>query len=131
MAGETAPKLRSLASLAATGLGFSLFGYSSKINVQTATAYTLVPSDTGKIVEPNNAAAFTLTLPATLPREFCCLVTQTGAGQVTLSPATGATIRNKSSFTKTSGQYAGLSLYVSTNIDGKSAVYQVFGDGSA
>lgn len=130
MAGDIAPKLRSLANAAAAGLGIALFGYSTKINAQTGTAYTLSPLDSGKTVELNNAAAITATLPADMPPGFCCLITQTGAGQITLSPASGATLSNKSSYTKTSGQYAGLSLYVSTNVNNKSAAYLMFGDGA-
>ena len=41
---------------------------------------------------------------------FNCLVVQKGAGQVTLSAASGVTIVNRSSETKTAGQYAILSV---------------------
>lgn len=108
----------------------AIAGYAGTINAQTGTTYTLLTSDAGKIVEINNASAITLTLPNSLPIGFCCTVTQTGAGQITLSAASGAALHNRSSFTKTAGQYAELSLYVTTNSGGSSAVYIMGGDGA-
>jgi hypothetical protein len=37
--------------------------YAQEINAQTGTTYTPVPTDTGKIVTLDNAAAITVTLP--------------------------------------------------------------------
>ena len=106
-----------------------LYGYTPVINAQTGTTYTLAQSDSGKIVELNNASAITVTLPNSLTH-FCCRIVQTGAGQVTLSPASGATLHNKSSWTKTSGQWAELDLYVTSNSGGAAAVYVMAGDGA-
>lgn len=103
----------------------SLFG--PEINAQTGTTYTLQASDTGKIVTLNNASAITLTLPNSLDN-FCCRIVQKGAGQVTLSPAGGATLNNRYGFTKTSGQWAEVDLYVDSNSGGTSAVYVMGGD---
>lgn len=108
----------------------TMYGYKGKINPQTGTTYTLQASDAGKIVECSNASAITVTLPNSLAVGFCCTVSQTGAGQVSFSAAVGATLRNKSSFTKISGQYGVVSLYVTTNSDGSSAVYMMAGDGA-
>lgn len=108
----------------------NLYGFSSKRNPQTGTTYTLQASDNGKIIELSNASAITLTLPNSLAADFNCLIVQTGAGQVTLSAAGGATLRNRSSFTKTAGQWAMLSMYVTTNAGGSSAVYILGGDGA-
>lgn len=107
----------------------NLYSYASKRNVQSGTTYTLASTDAGKIVELNNAGAITLTLPNSLVVDFCCTVVQTGAGQVTLSPAAGAILQNRSAFTKTKGQWAVLSLYVTTN-SGATAVYVMAGDGA-
>jgi hypothetical protein len=104
--------------------------YLGTINAQTGTTYTLSATDTGKIVECSNASAITVTLPNSLVQGFCTIITQTGAGQVTLSPAAGAVLHNASSFTKTRAQYAGLTLYVSTNTNGTTATYGMFGDGA-
>ena len=102
---------------------------SSKINAQSGTAYTLASTDMGKIVECSNAAAVTLTLPNSLPQGFNCSIVQKGAGQVTLSAASGATLRNFDSFTKTAGQYALLNLYVTSNTGGSAAIYIMQGRG--
>jgi hypothetical protein len=79
------------------------------LNVQTGTTYTLVAADSGKIVTCNNAGAVTLTVPAGLGAGFECGILQLGAGQVTPT-ASGTTLHNKGGFTKTSGQYAMVSL---------------------
>jgi hypothetical protein len=103
-------------------------GYRGDLNAQTGTTYTLVAADTGKVVESTNAAAITLTLPATAAVGFCCTVVQGGAGQVTLTPASGATLRNRQSHTRTAGQWAGVTLYVRTNAGGSAAEYVMLGD---
>jgi hypothetical protein len=101
----------------------AIYGYGAKLNAQTGTSYTLVATDIGKIVECSNAAAITVTLPNSLSQGFYCTVVQTGAGQVTLSAAGGATLNNYDTFAKTAGQYAALNLYVTTNGTGSTAVY--------
>ncbi len=64
-------------------------------NAQTGTSYTLVLADAGKLVELNNAAAITLTIPTdasvAFPVGTQVNILQTGAGQVTVSGA-GVTI---------------------------------------
>lgn len=108
----------------------NISGYAASINAQTGTTYTLVAGDAGKVVEISNASAITLTLPNSLPVGFCCTIVQTGAGQITLTAASGATLNNHSSFTKTAGQYAMMTLYVTTNSNSASAVYIAAGDGA-
>jgi len=102
----------------------------SSINAQSGTSYTVASSDLDKIIECSNAAAITVTLPNSLAKGFNCSIVQTGAGQVTLSATTGATLHNFDSFTKTAGQYALLNLYVTTNSGGASAVYIMQGRGA-
>lgn len=64
-------------------------------NAQTGTTYTLALSDRDKIVELNNAAAITLTVPTNASVAFpvgsSLTIVQTGAGQVTVGGA-GVTI---------------------------------------
>lgn len=79
------------------------------LNDQTGTTYTLVAGDKGKVVTLSNAAAITLTVPSGLGVGFSCLIVQKGAGQVTFT-ASGTTIRQRQSHTKTAGQYAACSL---------------------
>lgn len=100
----------------------------SMVNAQTGTAYTLTVGDMGKIVECNNAAAVTLTLPDSLPKGFACDVAQRGGGLVTFSAAAGAVRHNRHGHSRTAGQYALCRLYVSGNVGGNSAVYVLTGD---
>jgi hypothetical protein len=63
------------------------------LNAQTGTTYTLVASDSGKLVTMANASPITLTLP---PSVFAVgeqiNIAQTGAGQVTFAQGAGVTI---------------------------------------
>lgn len=65
------------------------------LNQQTAS-YTLVLGDKNKLVEISNASATTLTIPAdntvNMSTGASIIVMQTGAGQITLTPASGVTI---------------------------------------
>lgn len=79
-------------------------GQSRVINTQT-TNYTLTADDNGAMVVINSATGKTVTVPATLPVGFWCMVFQMGAGQVTFATSS-TTIRNRSSHTKTNAQYA-------------------------
>lgn len=78
-------------------------------NTQTGTTYTVLAADNGKVVTLNNASAITVTVP-TLSAGFSCTFIQKGAGQVTFS-ASGTTINNAHSQTKTYGQYSSVTLY--------------------
>lgn len=106
-------------------------GYKGNINAQTGTSYTLTAADTGKVVELTNAAAITLDIPNSLPVGWCCTVVQGGSGAVTFTPASGATLRNRQSHTKTAGQWAVCMLYVRTNSGGSAAEYVLGGDTAA
>jgi hypothetical protein len=79
------------------------------------SGYILVDADLGKIVELNAASAVTLTLPNDLPQGFFCDVVQTGAGVITFSPESGATLYNRQSHDESAGQWAVTRLYVSKN----------------
>jgi len=80
---------------------------------QSGTAYTLALSDAGKAVECTSASAATVTVPlnatVAFPIGTAIEVLQYGAGQVTLSPASGVTLRTPSSLTSRA-QYSSLSL---------------------
>jgi len=92
-----------------TSSGGSISGFDAALNDQTGTTYSLTSSDNGKVVTLNNANAITLTIPSGLGDGFNCLIVQKGAGQVTLS-ASGTTLINRQSHTKTAGQYAVVSI---------------------
>jgi hypothetical protein len=68
------------------------------INAQIGTSYTLILADDSKIVEMNNAATNTLTVPAnsTVPYSVGTQITilQTGTGQTTITGAAGVTVNS-------------------------------------
>jgi hypothetical protein len=98
---------------------------------QTGTTYTFTASDNGRQTTFTNAAAITATLPNSLPKGWNALVWQGGAGQVTLTAAAGATLRNRQSQYKTAGQYAVVSLMCMSNTSGTNAVFVLGGDTAA
>jgi len=105
-----------------------IYGHKALVVDQTGTTYTLAATDTGTVLRFTNGSAITVTLPASLGVGFECVIVQAGAGQITLSAASGASIRNRSSFTKTVAQYSPISLVVLTNSGGSAAEYLAMGD---
>lgn len=89
-------------------------GERTGINTQTGTTYTLVLGDKGKVVEMNNAAANTLTVPpnssVAFPVNSWLDLRQLGAGQTTIAAGAGVTIRSNGAKLKLTGQYAGATL---------------------
>ena len=76
----------------------------------SATAYTLSDDHHGKILDFTAAGSVTVTVPAGLPSDFVCGISQGGAGQVTLSAGDGVTINEVDGNLSTEGQYVTLSL---------------------
>jgi hypothetical protein len=80
-----------------------------QINQQTGTAYTLVLSDDGKLVQMNNASANTLTIPTNssvaFPVGTKIMVQKYGTGNTTISGASGVTIRDPNSLATITVQY--------------------------
>lgn len=79
--------------------------------VSVTTARALADSDSGKVLEVNSASAVTLTAPSTLSAGFNCIVSQVGAGQVTVAAGSGATV-NAHGGAKTAGQWAEMAVRV-------------------
>jgi len=81
-----------------------------QFNAQTGTSYTLVLTDVAKVVSLTNAAAITLTVPpngtVAFPVGTQILLYQGGAGQVTITPGSGVTIRSQGSRLKITDQYS-------------------------
>lgn len=79
-------------------------------NAQTGTTYTLALADANKVVETNNAAANTVTVPpnssVAYPIGTVIEIAQYGAGQTTIAPGAGVTIRTRGNALKLGGQYA-------------------------
>jgi hypothetical protein len=84
------------------------------INTQTGTTYTLVLTDSSKLVTVNNAAAITLTVPTNASVAFPVGtrvdLAQLGAGKITVAPAGGVTVNGTPSL-GFRAQYSGASLY--------------------
>jgi hypothetical protein len=82
-------------------------------NRQTAS-YTLVLGDADKLVEMNVGSANNLTIPLNSSVAFATgtqiLLAQYGAGQTTIVPTSGVTIRSNASKVKLNAQYSGATL---------------------
>jgi len=80
------------------------------LNAQTGTSYTAVLADDGDLVTLDNAAAITFTIPPNSSVAFGIgtqiNIMQLGAGQVTITPGAGVTIRSANSRLKTTAQYS-------------------------
>ncbi len=85
-----------------------------QINAQTGTTYTFVLGDAGKLVTSSNASAQTLTVPPNSSVAYTVgtqiLVTQVGAGRLTLAEGSGVTINSGDSMKSLSDQYCLASL---------------------
>jgi hypothetical protein len=95
---------------------------------EIGTSFNFVYNNWGAVITLTNAAAITATLPNNLPKGWNVLVYQGGAGQVTLVPSSGVTLRNRQNQFKTAGQYAVVSILCVSNTTGTNAVYVVGGD---
>jgi hypothetical protein len=85
------------------------------INAQAGTAYTIALTDAGYLITTSSGSAVTVSIPTDATTNFPVgtqiLVMQLGLGQVTASAVTpGTTSVNSKNGTKTSGQYAVISL---------------------
>lgn len=97
----------------------------------TGTSYTLIESDTSRRLRTTNGSPVTITLPNNMPIGYQVEFVQGGAGQVTFTPASGATRVGSDSFTKTKNQYAVVTLTVDANSNGTSAAWTLSGNGAA
>ena len=87
----------------------------AQINAQTGTTYTIALADAGYLITASNAGAIAVSIPTDASVNFPVgtqiLLMQLGAGQVTVSAVTpGTTTVSSKNGTKTSGQYAVISL---------------------
>jgi hypothetical protein len=84
-------------------------GEYSAINAQTGTTYTLALSDKGCLVTLSNASAITLTIPpnssVAFPVKSKIDSAAYGAGQVTIAPGAGVTLRAAGGALKSRVQY--------------------------
>lgn len=82
-------------------------------SVRSTSSFTLALSDAGKVLEAESASPLTITVPPTASVAFLddtmIEVSQTGAGQVTIAPGAGVTLRNSAGL-KTRAQWSSLGL---------------------
>ena len=83
---------------------------SAAINAQTATGYTLVSTDNGRIITFDSAATHTLRVPTGLDIGFNATIIQLGTGQVTCTGLSGATVNCYASGNKIIGQHGSASV---------------------
>jgi hypothetical protein len=83
-------------------------------STSTATSYTPTLTDAGKMIGIGNASAITVTVPTDVAVAFPVNsridLLQTGAGQITVSPASGVTLNSKGNKTKIFGQWSAATL---------------------
>jgi len=77
----------------------------------SGVTYTLSDDNKNRVGRFDNASGITVTVPSGLSSDFSCMILQIGAGQVTISPASGVTRRSALSATKTAYQYAAASIF--------------------
>jgi hypothetical protein len=123
---DNTPTPRTYPQVAALLAG-EVFKQAQEVNAQTGTSYTLVAGDAGKLVTLSNAGAIALTVPedsdATIAVGTYIDLLQLGAGQVTVGPGSGATLRTSGLTAKARAQYSRLGVQkISAN------TWSLFGD---
>lgn len=94
----------------------------------SGTTYTVSNADNACILEAINASGCAITLPATLSQGFNVGILRYGAGSVTWTAGSGATIRVPGSATGIASQYGTASAYVRSNTTGSNAEIIVAGN---
>lgn len=106
-------------------------GYGAKYVSKVCSGYTLQPVDSGTQIQCSDASGATITLPNNLPLTFQVSIEQNGAGQITVSAGSGATLHAPHSFTgKTAGQYSIIGLSIDVTSGANADVYILSGDGA-
>lgn len=91
---------------AATGTSYAQGAYTTGVNdLGAATAYSIQDFDNGGIVQFNSPTAATATLNSAVLTNFQCMVNNTGAGAITLTPTSGL-VNGATSITLQSGANA-------------------------
>ncbi len=105
--------------------------YGARYVSKVCNGYTLAPRDTGTQIQCSDGSAATITLPAGMPLTFQVAIEQNGAGQITVSAGSGATLHAPHSFTgKTAGQYSIIGLSIDATSTPGAAIYILSGDGA-
>ena len=111
--GKTAPAYDNSTGLATTAQVYSTVTTVPQ-NYKTATAYTLALVDAGTMLLMDNASPITITIPnsssVSFPTGTRIDIFQSGAGQVTFTPAAGVTRLSSGTRNKLTGQYSAATL---------------------
>lgn len=84
---------------------------SGELVITALTAnYTLRPNDFGKMLAVDSTVAVTITVPTGLPVGFNCLISQRGAGRVTVAAATGVTLSEPDAQLTTRKQFSSVAI---------------------
>ena len=84
---------------------------------------TMLESDAGALLLSGDAVGVTYTFPNDLARNWQIEITQDGAGQVTCTPALGATMNVAGANARTRAQFSTIRVTCKSNVDGQSAVF--------
>lgn len=87
----------------------TLTNFRALVTAQTGTSYTILITDLASIITFNNASTITITVPSGLGAGFHCTCIQKGAGKLSFV-ASGTTLNNANSHTKTAGVKAMVTL---------------------
>lgn len=114
--GNTINQIQYYSTIASAWVNYSDANFLSKTG-----AYTLELKDSGKTISMDSATAVAITIPnnnlVAFPIGTRIEIIQTGAGEVSFSPASSVTIRSKSSYLKLNTQYSGAQLVkLDTNV---------------
>jgi hypothetical protein len=74
--------------------------------------YTLASADSGSIITVSNTAAKTITVAASLPVGFRCMITQIGTGNVAISNAAGVTMNSRTGGSTITSRYGSATVLV-------------------
>ena len=113
-----------------SGTGPGCATFTLPVTSQSGATYTLAATDCTSLIKFTSASAVTVTLPNSLGVGCQVALEQDGAGQLTLSAASGAALHSAHSYSKSFGQYAVVGVTVNGNAGGAAAVYIMTGDGA-
>lgn len=128
--GATVPLLNGANTWSATQTFAAIGGYLANVTTQSGASYTLASTDCGTLIRFTNGSGVAITLPSGLATGCEVAMEQDGAGQLSLSAGSGATLHSAHGYSHTYGQYSMIGVAVNANSGGSSAVYVFSGDGS-
>lgn len=99
-----------------------------RVKASTAATYTILDDDNNCLLDITHGTGCTVTLPKTMPVGFNIRFLQSGAGQLTFSAASGASVVSSGSLVKSKQQYAVVTAFVKANTDGVSAAWVLMDD---